>query len=89
MLSLSGEPVMSAKVVNELQEQAWHAFQRDLPQLYAERPGQWVAYQGDQTRGFSREKHLLYRQCLDQGLQRDEFVVFCVEPLETEISFAS
>ena len=60
--------------------------QRDLPQLYGQRPGQWVAYRGDQQVGFADQKHILYQQCFDQGLQREEFVVFCIEPQETEIT---
>lgn len=36
--------------------------------------------------GFAEQKHLLYQHCLQAGLQRDAFVVFCIEPQETEIS---
>jgi hypothetical protein len=67
-------------------QQALQAFQRDLPQLYAQRPGQWVAYQGDRQLGFADQKHLLYQQCFDKGLQREEFVIFCIEPQETEMA---
>ena len=59
--------------------------QRDLPQLWTERPGQWVAFQGDRQLGFAAQKHELYQHCLQSGLQRDEFVIFCIEPQETEI----
>jgi hypothetical protein len=67
------------------QEQALAAFQRDLPSLWAERPGQWVAYQGDRRLGFAAHKHALYQQCFQRGLPREAFVIFCIEPQETEI----
>jgi putative addiction module component (TIGR02574 family) len=73
--------------LDELKEHpAWHAFARDLPQLRAERPGQWVAYHGEKQLGFARHKHELYQDCFRQGWQRGEFVVFCIEPQETEIT---
>ena len=36
--------------------------------------------QGDRQVGFAAQKHTLYQRCFDQGLQREEFVVFCIEP---------
>ena len=56
------------------------AFRRDLPRLLAERPGQWVAYQGDQQIGFGATKTELYQKCLRRGLKRDEFLVRSIEP---------
>jgi hypothetical protein len=76
---------MNPTRIDEQKQQAWQAFLRELPQLYAERPGQWVAYQGQRRLGFSEQKYLLYQQCFDQGLQQEEFVIFCIEPQETEI----
>jgi hypothetical protein len=70
----------------ELAQQALRAFQRDLPHLWTERPGQWVAYQGEHQLGFSLHKHELYQRCLERGLPQGEFVVFCVEPQETEMT---
>lgn len=67
-------------------QRALQAFQRDLPQLFHQRPGQWVAYQGDQLLGFGEQKHLLYQHCFDRGLQQEQFVVFCIEPQETEMT---
>jgi hypothetical protein len=67
------------------QQRALESFQHDLPRLWAERPGQWVAYQGDRRLGFANQKHELYRRCLEAGLQRDEFVVFCIEAQQTEM----
>jgi hypothetical protein len=73
----------------DLKQQALQAFQSDLHHLHAQRPGQWVAYHGSHLIGFADQKHLLYQQCFDQGLQREEFVVFCIEPQETEIMLGS
>jgi hypothetical protein len=77
---------MTTQQRTDLKQQALQAFLRDLPQLYAQRPGQWVAYHGDRQIDFAPQKHTLYQQCLGQGLQREEFVVFCIEPQESEIT---
>ncbi|HEY7428449.1 MAG TPA: hypothetical protein VH682_29725 [Gemmataceae bacterium] len=77
---------MTTTQVANLKQQGLQAFQRDLPNLHSQRPGQWVAYHGDQRIGFADQKHLLYQQCFDQGLRREEFVVFCIEPQETEMT---
>jgi hypothetical protein len=61
------------------------AFERDLPRLWDERPGQWVAYQGEHLLGFAAHQHELYQHCFKQGLTREEFVVFCIEPQVTEM----
>ncbi len=66
-------------------QQPLRAFERDLPRLWAERPGQWVAYQGEHLLGFAAQQHDLYHQCFAQGLTREKFVFFFIEPLETEI----
>lgn len=68
----------------DLKQQAQQAFDRDLPRLWQERPGQWVAYQGDRLLDFGMKKHELYQECFSRGLQRDEFVIFCIESQETE-----
>jgi hypothetical protein len=65
---------------------ALQTFRQELPGLWAERPGEWVAYQGDRRLGFARQKHQLYQRCLQSGLGQDEFVVFCIEPEETEMT---
>ncbi len=72
--------------VEQLTQKALQTFQQDLPHLCAERPGQWVAYQGDRLLGFAVHKHELYQECLHRGLQRNEFVIFCIEPQETEMT---
>ncbi|MFI5458265.1 MAG: hypothetical protein ACHRXM_22775 [Isosphaerales bacterium] len=35
--------------------------------------------------GFATHKHELYQRCFEQGLTREEFVVFCIEAQETEM----
>lgn len=82
---MKGE-LMTTQQLTDLKQTALQAFLRDLPQLYAERPGQWVAYQGDHQLGFAAHKHELYQQCFQRGLQREEFVIFCIEPQETEMT---
>ncbi|MCI0461828.1 MAG: hypothetical protein L0Z62_33170, partial [Gemmataceae bacterium] len=77
---------MTTAELHDRHQQALCAFERDLPQLWADRPGQWVAYQGNQQLGFAPHKHELYQLCFQRGLQRDEFVIFCIEPQETEIT---
>ena len=51
------------------------AFRRDLPQLLKKYEGRWVAYNGDRQVAIGRSKTKLYQQCLDQGLDEEEFVV--------------
>jgi hypothetical protein len=77
---------MTTEQLHDLQQHALLAFQRDLPQLWAEHAGQWIAYQGDQQLGLAAHKHELYQRCFQQGLQREEFVIFCIEPQETEMT---
>jgi hypothetical protein len=76
---------MTVQQQTDLGQQALQAFERDLPRLWDERPGQWIAYQGDLLLGFAAQQHELYRDCFQKGFGREEFVVFCIEPLETEI----
>jgi hypothetical protein len=72
---------MTLQHLADLKQKALQAFQRDLPQLYTQRPGQWVAYQGERQIGFAAQKYQLYQECFQRGLQREEFVIFCIEPL--------
>jgi hypothetical protein len=76
---------MTVQQQADLGQQALRAFESDLPRLWSERPGQWVAYQGERLLGFSEHKHALYRNCFDQGLTREDFVIFCIEAQETEM----
>jgi hypothetical protein len=76
---------MPTDQVPPLQQQVLKAFEHDLPRLWTERPGQWVAYQGERPVAFGTQKLEVYQHCLHAGLHRDEFVVFCIEPQETDI----
>ena len=77
---------MSTQEIQQHQQQALRAFLRDLPQLWVEHPGQWVAYQGDKRIGLAGQKHELYQECYQIGVQREEFVIFCIEPQEMEMT---
>jgi hypothetical protein len=76
---------MTTEQIHDLKQQALRGFERDLPRLWAERPRQWVAYQGERQLGLAAKKHELYQECYKRGLQVDEFVIFCIEPQETEM----
>jgi hypothetical protein len=54
------------------------AYRRDLPRLLRERPGQWVAYHGDEQVGFAANDLELYQLCLKRW-DHDEFIVRCIE----------
>jgi hypothetical protein len=54
---------MTVQQQADLGQQALRAFERDLPQLWAECPGQVVAYRGDHLLDFAVHKHELYPQC--------------------------
>ncbi len=76
---------MTVQQQPDLKQRALRAFERDLPRLWEERPEQWVAYLGERLLGFSAHKHELYQRCFDQGLKREEFVIFCIEAQATEM----
>jgi hypothetical protein len=71
----------------DLGQQALRSFDQDLPRLWEERRGQWVAYQGERLLGFAKQKHELYHQCFARGLTREDFLIFCIEPIVTEMIF--
>jgi len=50
---------MTVQQQADLGQQALRAFERDLPRLWAERPGQWVAYKGEHLLGFAAQQHEL------------------------------
>jgi hypothetical protein len=60
------------------------AYKRDLPRLLQERPGQWVAYSGDECLGFGRRQIDLIKLCERRGLKDDEYVVLLVEPWDPD-----
>jgi len=76
---------MAAEQPADFAQQALQASERDLPRLWEERQGQWVAYHGQRVMGFSPDKQELDQQCFQQELKRDEFVVFCIEAHATEM----
>jgi hypothetical protein len=63
-----------------LEMAAREAFKRELPALMAQRPDEWVSYRGDQRLGFAKTKTELYQQHMAEGMDMDEFMVFCIEP---------
>jgi hypothetical protein len=63
-----------------LAEQAWAAFERDLPLLLEKVRGQFVAYRGNRQLGTSPLPTRLYDECLRQGFAPEEFVIVQVEP---------
>jgi hypothetical protein len=77
---------MTAEQPTNHKQLALEAFLRDLPHLYAERPGQWVAYAGTRQLGFAKHKHELYQQCFQRGFPPEQFAIFCIEPQETELT---
>jgi hypothetical protein len=63
-----------------LQRLSWETYQRELPTLLEERPGEWVAYRGDQRLGFGTTKTKLYQHWFSQGMTIDELFIACIEP---------
>jgi hypothetical protein len=61
--------------------EAHEVYERELPQLLQERPGQWVAYHGAERIGFAPTKQEMYQVCRDHGFDLDETLVECIEPL--------
>ena len=55
-------------------------YRRDLPRLLEERPGQWVAYHGDQFVGFAKTQLQLVQECISRGYRGRDYVVCCIEP---------
>jgi hypothetical protein len=62
-------------------KQAVLAFRRDLPRLLEERPGEWVAYHGEQQVGIAKTAIELYQECARRGLPDDEYIVHPIEAL--------
>jgi hypothetical protein len=55
-------------------------FRRDLPRLLEQRPGQWVAYHGDQLVGFAKTDLELIQECIRRGYRGRDYVVAPIEP---------
>jgi hypothetical protein len=60
-------------------------FRRDLPRLLQERPGQWVAYHGEEVVGYATTARELYQKCLSRGYRGPDYTVRCIEPEPPEI----
>jgi hypothetical protein len=71
----------------ELRQQARQAFDRDLPRLLAECPGQWVAYHGDRRVGCALHTGEIYKACARQGLSHDQVLIFEIIPPDEEMMF--
>jgi hypothetical protein len=59
---------------------AQQTFRRELPELLRERPGQWVAYHGEERIALGRSKRELCQECLRRGIAADAFLVCSIEP---------
>jgi hypothetical protein len=68
------EPIQIPPAILEAQA----AFERDLPRLLKERPGQWVAYLGEKPIAFAATSVALCQACWRQGHR--EFLLRCIEP---------
>lgn len=55
-------------------------FLRELPELLAKHPGEWIVYRGDVRLGIGRTRTELHRQCVRAGLDVDEFLVCHIHP---------
>lgn len=68
-----------------LMPRSQRAFWHDLAELLPlkSRKRRWVAYHGGERMGFGRTDRELCQECLRRGLQRGEFYVGFLEPLET------
>jgi hypothetical protein len=71
--------------IADIIQEAQAAFRLALPELWQQRPGQWVAYHGAEQIGFSTSKRSLYEVCFRRGLKRGEFLVRRIDPQIDEI----
>ena len=68
-----------------LEPLALATFRRALPGLMEKRPGEWVAYYGDQLVGFATTDLELVLECNRRGYREQDYVVLCIEPELPEI----
>ena len=88
MLLEEGPPATTPECpagMTPLMFQSQRAFWHDLSELLTlkSRKRRWVAYHGDERIGFGRTDAELYQECFRRGLQRGQFYVGFLEPLET------
>ena len=60
--------------------EAQAAFFADLPEMLRDHYKEWVAYHGKHRIGFGKDDWALWEECLRQGYQEGEFIVYCVWP---------
>ena len=60
--------------------EAQAAFFADLPEMLRERYGQWVAYHGKHRIGFGKDDWALEEECLRQGYNENELLIYLVYP---------
>ncbi len=80
-----GDTLPTKPAIPDIIQEAQAAFRLALPELWRQRPGQWVAYHGAEQIGFSTSKRALYEVCFRRGLKRGEFLVRRIEPQIDEI----
>ena len=64
-----------------LGEQAWAAYQQDLPRLVETARGQWAAYHGEERLGVNASNRELCEECLRRGFAIEECVICRIEPI--------
>jgi hypothetical protein len=74
--------------IQSLRDQAQKSFERDLPRLLHEHPGEWVAYRGERQVACAAHTQEVYETCFRLGLQPDQFVIFEIAPPDEEIAFS-
>ena len=71
-------------VTHPMIELALKTFESELPQLWKQRPGHWVAYHGDKQLGFGKTRTGLLHKVWRLGIPDDELQVCLIEPLDDE-----
>jgi hypothetical protein len=71
-------------VTHPMIDLALKTFESELPRLWEQRPGQWVAYHGDKQLGFGKTRTELLHKFWRQGIADDELQVCLIEPLDDE-----
>jgi len=61
-------------------EQAYCAFQTNLPELLQTHSRQWVAYHGQDRVGFGTSKVELTKECVRQGYHYEELFIRMIQP---------
>jgi hypothetical protein len=89
--SQSGDPAHEAAIAEILKEippaisAALQHFHADLDALLRDHAGKWVAYGREGRIAFGDSQRVLNVQCLDAGLNEDDFIVCKIEPFDDAI----